>query len=59
MQWVLMGLGSAVVIGTAIDKSIDDKFDKGFMKKAMNIPVVGLFLKVLSRFSPLNFKEKT
>lgn len=58
VQYVLIGLGSVVVIGTAIDAAIDDTVDKGFMKKVMAIPVLGSFLEALKRFSPFNVKEK-
>ena len=57
VQYVLLGLGSIVVIGTAIDAAVDDTVDKGFMKKAMAIPVLGSFLEALKRFSPFNVKE--
>lgn len=58
VQYVLLGLGSVVVIGTAIDAVVDDKVDGGFMKKIMAIPVLGSFLEALKRFSPFNIKEK-
>ena len=56
VQYVLIGLGSVVVIGTAIDAAVDDTVDHGFMKKVMAIPVLGSFLEALKRFSPFNVK---
>lgn len=58
VNYVLLGLGSLVIIGTAIDSVVDDTVDKGFMKKLMAIPVLGSFLEALKRFSPFNVKEK-
>jgi hypothetical protein len=49
-------LGGAVVVGTAIDAAIPDEKDKGFMKKILEIPVLGSVLKGLSKFSPFNHK---
>ena len=54
--YVLAGLGSLVVIGTAVDQLVDDSVDKGFMKKAFAIPVLGPFLQALAKFSPFNIK---
>jgi len=59
--WVsnaFMGLGGVVVIGTFIDSVIPDEKDKGFMKKAFAIPVVGELLHGLAKFSPFNVKEQ-
>lgn len=58
VNYVLIGLGSLVIIGTGIDAMVDDTVDKGFMKKIMAIPVLGSFLEALKRFSPFNIKEK-
>jgi hypothetical protein len=57
VSYVLIGLGSAVVLGTGIDKMIPDEKDGGFMTKAYNIPVLGGLLKSLARLSPFNIKE--
>jgi len=56
--YVLMGLGTLVLLGTVIDSLIPDEKDGGFMKKVMGIPVLGSFLEALKRFSPLNVKPK-
>jgi len=58
VQYVFMGLGSIVIIGTIIDNLIPDDKDKGFMKKIMEIPVLGSLLEAFKRFSPFNFKDK-
>lgn len=58
--WVstlLMILGSLVVVGLGVDAMIPDEQDKGFMKKAMVIPVLGDLLKSLARFSPFNYSK--
>jgi hypothetical protein len=47
-------LGGAVVLGTAIDAVVPDKYDKGFMGKLNNVPVFGKILKSIRRFSPFN-----
>ena len=47
-------LGLAVVVGSAIDAIIPDEYDKGFMGKLSNVPVLGLVVKSLRRFSPFN-----
>ncbi len=52
----LVILGGIVVVGTTVDTMVDDSIDKGFMKKLMEIPVVGAILKALARFSPFNYK---
>jgi len=54
---VFMGLGAVVIIGTFVDSVVPDEKDKGFMKKAFAIPVVGDLLKGLAKFSPFNVKE--
>lgn len=51
---VLMWLGGLVVAGTIIDKIVPDQYDKGFMSKLYNLPVIGLLLKSLVRFSPFS-----
>lgn len=57
MGYALMGLGSLVVIGTAIDQVIPDEKDGGFMKKIIAIPVLGSFLNAVAKFSPFNYKS--
>ena len=54
VQYIIMGLGAIVVIGTFIDSVIPDEKDHGFMKKIMDIPVLGDLLKTLKKFSPFN-----
>ena len=54
VNYVLMGLGSVVVIGTAIDVMLPDK--GAFTTKVMAIPVLGPILTALSKFSPFNSK---
>jgi hypothetical protein len=56
VQTVLTVLGSLVVIGTGIDAAIPDEKDGGFMTKILSIPIVGDFLKAITRFSPFNVK---
>lgn len=55
--YVLAGLGSLVVVGSAIDQVIPDEKDKGFMKKVMAVPVLGELLKTLTKFSPFNTRQ--
>jgi len=55
--YILTGLGLLVVIGITIDNLIPDEKDKGFMKFALNIPVLGDLLKALAKFSPLNNRD--
>lgn len=57
VSYVLMGLGSAVVLGLGIDAMIPDETDGGFMKKVMGVPILGTFLTALSRFSPFNYNQ--
>lgn len=57
VSYVFMGLGALVVIATAVDGMIDDTKDHGFMKKIMEIPVLGDLLKAISKFSPFNHRE--
>lgn len=58
VQYVFIGLGSLVVIGSTIDSIIPDEKDHGFMKKILNMPILGDFLKFMTKFSPFNVKEK-
>jgi hypothetical protein len=48
---VLSILGSLVVLGSTVDKMVPDKYDKGFMSKLYNMPIVGHILKALVKFS--------
>lgn len=54
MNYVLMGLGSLVVIGTAID-TVSVKLN--FMDKILSIPILGDFLKAVSKLSPFNTRD--
>lgn len=54
---VLAILGSLVVILTIVDKVVPDEKDNGFMKKLLDIPVVGKLLKDLRRFSLFRAKK--
>ena len=56
-NYVLMGLGTLSVIGTAIDALVPDTKDGGFMKKILAIPVLGGFLQAVQKFSPLNYRD--
>jgi hypothetical protein len=58
VSYLLMGLGSLVIIGTVVDAMIPDEKDGGFMKKALGLPILGGLLEHLKRYSPLNVKEK-
>lgn len=58
VNYVLIGLGTAVVILTSIDLAIPDEKDKGFMKNiVMKIPILGKFLEWLIRFSILRTEK--
>ncbi len=57
VSYVFIALGSLVVVGTAVDSIIPDEKDKGFMKKILDIPILGDLLKALTRFSPFNIKQ--
>lgn len=48
---VLAVLGTLVVVGSIVDKIVPDKYDKGFMSYLYNMPVIGLLLKALVKFS--------
>lgn len=58
VSYVLSGLGTIVVVGTAVDSMVPDEKDKGFMKKILAIPILGGLLSSLTRFSPFNIKDK-
>lgn len=57
VEYVLIALGSLVVIGTGVDAIIPDEKDHGFMKKLYAVPVLGELLKALAKFSPFNVRE--
>ncbi len=56
-EYIFIGLGALVVVGTTIETIVPDKYDKGFMKKIMSVPVLGEFLNFISKFSPFNSKH--
>lgn len=53
-QTVFIVLGSLVVFGTFIDSIVPDEYDKGFMSIVFKVPVLGAFLKFISKFSPFH-----
>lgn len=57
VMYVLTGIGSLVTIVSVIDATIPDHIDGGFYKKLQNMFIVGVVLKVLSRFSLLRSKK--
>lgn len=57
VEYVFLGLGTLVVLGFGIDRMIPDQYDKNFMSFVMKVPVLGSFLKFLTRFSPFNVRE--
>ena len=57
VSYVLIGLGTLVVVGTGVDKVIPDEYDKGFMKFVLGIPVLGVLLKAVAKFSPFHVKD--
>lgn len=59
LNYAFIILGALVVIGTAIDATISDDKDGGFMKKLLAIPILGIVLEALTRFSPFNFTPKS
>jgi len=54
---ILMVLGALVTLGILVDAMVDDKKDKGFMKKLLAKPILGDMLRALKRFSPFNIRE--
>lgn len=56
VMWVLAGLGSAVVLATAIVAATPTKEDDGWKEKIYAIPVLGAFLLFLERFSIIGRK---
>ena len=57
VNYIFVGLGSLVIIGTAVDYSIPDEKDHGFMKKILAVPILGDLLKALTKFSPFNTRQ--
>jgi hypothetical protein len=57
VSYILMALGTLVTLGLLVDSLVPDEKDKGFMSKILGIPLLGDFLKFLTRFSPLNIKD--
>ena len=56
-EYIFIALGALVVIGSTVEKIVPDKYDKGFMKKIMSVPVLGEFLNFITKFSPFNSKH--
>lgn len=54
---ILASLGMLVVIAMGVDAIIPDEKDGGFSKKLLEVPFLGLVLKALIKFSPLNYKR--
>ncbi len=54
---VLSALGTLLVIATTVDSLVDDSIDSGYSKKLLNVPVLGVVLKSLMRFSVLRNKK--
>lgn len=57
VEYVFIGLGTLVVVGSGIDKIVPDEYDKGFMSYVFKVPVLGSLLKFVTKFSPFNVKE--
>lgn len=53
---VLGFLGLLVVVGTAVIGMTPSKNDDAFLAKLYDVPVLGLLLKLLAAFSPLDKK---
>lgn len=56
--YILAGLGSLVVILSAVDAAVPDAKDKGFFKKILAIPLLGDLLKGMIRFSLFRSEKK-
>ena len=54
---ILAILGAIVVLAVVVDGLIPDEKDGGFSKKLFEIPILGVFLKALVKFSPINYKR--
>jgi hypothetical protein len=57
VEWVLMGLGTLVVLGYAYIKATPTESDDQWLQKFESKAVVGLILKFLVKFSPVARKE--
>lgn len=57
VEYLLVGLGSLMVIASGIDSVVDDSKDGGFYKKIKNIPILGSFLGALEAFSIFRTKK--
>lgn len=58
VKYVLMGLGSLMVLGVAVVKLTPSKSDDEAVSKVMEMPVVGSLLKFLVGFSPIKNKDE-
>lgn len=58
VQYVLIGLGSLVVIGAAYVKMTPNKDDDALFAKLENTPILGALLKALVAFSPIKRKDE-
>lgn len=57
VEYVFVALGTLVLMGTVVDSMVPDEKDKGFMKKILELPMIGSLLSFLTRFSPFNIKS--
>lgn len=57
LQWALMALGSLVIIGYAYVKATPTKDDDKFLQNLETKPIVGMVLKLLVSFSPIQRKD--
>lgn len=57
VTYVLMGLGSLVILGGMYVKMTPGKEDDAWWAKLYEIPFLGLVLKVLEKFAPFKRKE--
>lgn len=58
VKYILMGLGSLMVLGVAVVKLTPGKSDDEAVAKVLEMPVVGSLLKFLIGFSPIKPKEE-
>ena len=58
VPFVLMGLGSVVVIGQAVVVVTPSPDDDAWLAKVYNVPILGPFLKALAAFAPIQKKPK-
>lgn len=57
VQYVLMGLGSLVILGGIYVKATPGKEDDAWFDKLENHFIIGALFRVLIRFSPIQRKE--